>query len=244
MLRIKDLPDSERPREKMLSRGASTLSNNELLALIINSGNKQDSALGLASKVLALDKGGLRGLLNCQPEEYKSVEGIGTALACRICASVEFGRRIAAAPQTTRIRLDQPQKAVDLFMENMRHLQAEKLMVAMINSKGDLIAVEDVAMGGLYYANTAPREIFMKAVRKGAYGILLAHNHPSGDPTPSKEDIDLTKQVALSGELIGIKLIDHLIIGDGVYVSLKNIKRLVNPRVCKVSLDFFGLSDL
>ena len=106
-------------------------------------------------------------------------------------------------------------------MEDLRHLQAENLVVAMINSKGEIIARENVAMGGLYYANTEPREVFANAVRKGAYGIIIAHNHPSGDPSPSNEDIALTKQMLEAGKLLGIRLIDHIIIGDGVYVSLR-----------------------
>ena len=221
MIGIKDLPGSERPREKMLKYGAGSLTNNELLALIINSGTKKESALVLASRVLSLDHEGLRGLLNFRPEEYKKIEGIGIAVACRISAAVELGRRIAATPHSARIKLDKPEHAADIFMEDMRHLQSEKLMVAMINSKGEIIAKEDVAMGGLYYANTTPREIFANAVRKGAYGILLAHNHPSGDPNPSAEDLALTKQVFAAGKLLGISLIDHIIIGDGIYVSLR-----------------------
>ena len=221
MIKIKELPGSERPREKMLRYGSHSLSNNELLALIINNGTKKESALGLAERVLAVDNEGLRGLLNCQPEEFTKIEGIGNAVACRICAAVEFGRRIAASPQKQRIKANDPGSAAAVFMEDMRHLQTEKLVVAMISSKGEVIAKENVAMGGLYYANTEPREVYANAVRKGAYGIVIAHNHPSGDPDPSAEDIALTRQMDAAGQLLGIKLIDHIIIGDGVYVSLR-----------------------
>ena len=221
MFGIKDLPGSERPREKMMNLGAYSLTNSELLALIINNGTKEESALSLASRVLSLDDGGLKALLNFQPEEYTKIDGIGKAVACRICAAVELGRRIAASPQSQKIKMDKPAAAADVFMGDLRHLQKEKLKIAMLNSKGEIIAKEDVAIGGLYYTNTAPREIFSNAIRKGAYGILLAHNHPSGDPTPSEEDLALTKQVYAAGSLLGIKLIDHIIIGDGVYVSLK-----------------------
>ena len=221
MIGIKELPGSERPREKMMRYGMKSLSNSELLALIINSGSRKDSALDLAQKVLALDKEGLRGLLNCQPEEFTRIDGIGNATACRICAAAEFGRRIAASPIDTRILLDHPGSAAGYFMEDLRHLQSENLVVAMINSKGEIIARENVAVGGLYYANTEPREVFASAVRKCAYGIVMAHNHPSGDPEPSAEDVALTKQMFAAGQLLGIKLIDHIIIGNGIYVSLK-----------------------
>ena len=221
MIGIKDLPGSERPREKMLKLGACSLTNNELLALIINNGTKEESALTLASRVLSLDTDGIRGLLNFQPEEFTKIGGIGKAVACRICAAIELGRRIAASPTHERIKMNKPKLAAEVFMEDMRHLQSERLAIAMLNSKGDIIAREDVAMGSLYYANTSPREIFTNAVRKGAYGILLAHNHPSGDPTPSNEDIVLTKQLFAAGKLLDIHLVDHIIIGDGTYVSLK-----------------------
>ena len=221
MIGIKDLPECERPREKMFKYGPSGLTNNELLALIISNGTKKESAMALAGRVLSMESEGLRWILNCQPEEFKKINGIGDATACRICAAVEFGRRMAALPQNRRVKLDQAVTAAEYFMEDMRHLHSEILSVAMINSKGEIIGKETVAKGGLYYANTQPREIFANAVRKGAYGIIIAHNHPSGDPTPSTDDLSITEQIRAAGQLLGIRLIDHIIIGDGVYISLR-----------------------
>ncbi|MBQ6671361.1 MAG: DNA repair protein RadC [Firmicutes bacterium] len=223
MTGIKTLPGSERPREKMIRSGAGSLSNAELLSIIINCGIKGESALSLASRVLAMDQDGLSGLMNCQPEELMKIKGIGEASACRICASAELGRRISAAAPVNRIRLDCPGAAAGAFMEDLRHLRKEVLCVAMINTKGEMIAKETVASGGLYSACANPREIFSTAVRKGAYAILLAHNHPSGDPSPSAEDISMTRQLAEAGKILGIVLEDHIIIGDGRYTSLKEM---------------------
>ena len=220
---IKQMPKEERPRERMLLKGASTLTNPELLALLIGSGTKEDSSLSLAVSVLSLGGGSVRGLSNMQPEELMSLKGIGSASACRIAAAIELGRRISAAPPRKKIKLMGVSEAAGLFMEEMRHLQQEKLRVAMINAKGELMAMEDVALGGLYSASASPREIFANAVRKGAYGVILAHNHPSGDPTPSVDDLSVTKTISAAGRLLGIDLIDHIIIGDGRFVSLKEM---------------------
>ena len=223
MISIKDMPEGERPREKMMQQGSSALSNAELLALLIGSGNRDDSALSLAVHVLSLAEGSLRGLSNCQPEEYMSIKGVGKSCACRIAAAVELGRRMASAPPAQRVRLGDPDSAASLFMEEMRHLQQEKMRVAMINTKGELMAREDVSLGGIYSASASPREIFTNAVRKGAFGVVLAHNHPSGDPSPSAADISVTRQIADAGKLLGIQLMDHIIIGDGRFVSLKEM---------------------
>ena len=223
MISIKEMPEGERPREKMMQLGSACLSNAELLTLFIGSGNKEDSALSLAISVLSLAEGNLRGLSNCQPEEYMSIKGIGKSCACRIAAAVELGRRMATAPPQLRVKLGDPGSAATLFMEDMRHLQQEKMRVAMINIKGELMAREDVSLGGIYSASASPREIFKNAVRKGAYGVVIAHNHPSGDPSPSAADISVTRQIADAGKLLGIQLMDHIIIGDGRFVSLKEM---------------------
>ena len=152
-----------------------------------------------------------------------SIKGVGKSCACRIAAAVELGRRMASAPPAQRVRLGDPDSAASLFMEEMRHLQQEKMRVAMINTKGELMAREDVSLGGIYSASASPREIFTNAVRKGAFGVVLAHNHPSGDPSPSAADISVTRQIADAGKLLGIQLMDHIIIGDGRFVSLKEM---------------------
>ena len=223
MTSIKKMPEGERPREKMMQYGSASLSNAELLALLINCGTKDESALSLAVSVLSLAEGSLRELANLSVEEYKHIKGIGNACACRLIAAVELGRRIASTPPRQRLKLEDPSTTATLFMEEMRHLQQEKIRVAMINTKGELIAREDVSLGGMYSACASPRDIFASAVRKGAYGVVLAHNHPSGDPSPSAADISVTKQIAEAGKLLGIQLVDHIIIGDGRFISLKEM---------------------
>ena len=223
MVAIKDLPGSERPREKLMSGGASSLSNTELLAVIISSGSRGESALSIASGILALEDGGIRELSNIQPEEFMSVRGIGKAGASRIAAAVELGRRMSSAPPKSRLRGDSPGLIAAMFMDEMRHLQQERVSIVMINTRGEVIARENVAIGGLHSACASPREVFTNAVRKGAFGVILAHNHPSGDPSPSDDDIHITKQLAAAGDLLDIKLVDHIIIGDGRFVSLKEM---------------------
>ena len=217
---VRELPAAERPREKILSLGVKTLSNTELLAVLIASGTAKNSALGLASKVLALGEGSLASLAHCQPEEFTAIPGIGTAKACVLAAAMELGQRIANAPTKEKIKIACPADAADLFMGDMRFLKKEVMQVALVNVKSELIMRENVSVGGLSCTVTRPREVFATAIRKGAHGVILAHNHPSGDPTPSEEDILITKKLAEAGDLLGIPVVDHIIIGDGRYTSM------------------------
>ena len=223
MSTLKQMPGSERPREKLLRTGAGGLSNTELIALIVSNGTKDQSALEVSSGILSLEKDGIRGLVNCQPEEFMRVKGVGEALACRLCAALELGRRTAFCDSAEKTLMDRPSAAADIFMKDLRHLQKEKICLAMLNAKGEIVAKEEVASGGLSSACVSPREVFSNAVRKGAYAVVLAHNHPSGDPTPSAADITMTKRIVQAGELLGIKLEDHIIIGDGRYISLREM---------------------
>ena len=223
---VREMPASERPREKMLAQGPSALSNTELLALLIGSGSAGSSAVTLAANVLSLEEDSLAALSVCQPEDFMRVPGIGTAKACVITAALELGRRAATMPARTKICVNTPQDAAGLFLGEMRYLKKEVLQVAMINVKNELIMKERVSVGGLSSAVTQPREVFANAIRKGAFGVILAHNHPSGDPSPSKEDIRITKRLAKAGELLGIRVLDHIVIGDGCYVSFADRKLL------------------
>lgn len=223
---VREMPAAERPREKMLAQGAAALSNTELLALLIGSGSAGSSAVSLAAGVLSLEEDSLAALSCCQPEDFMRVPGIGTAKACVITAAFELGRRAATMPSGTKTCVNTPQDAAALFLGEMRYLKKEVLQVAMINVKNELIMKERVSVGGLSSAVTQPREVFANAIRKGAYGVILAHNHPSGDPSPSKEDIRITKQLVKAGEILGIRVIDHIVIGDGCYVSFADEKLL------------------
>lgn len=223
---LKELPRNERPREKILSLGVSNLSNAELLAILIASGTREESALVLAGRVLSMENGSLARLTACQPEEFQKIRGVGAAKSCMLVAAMELGRRIAVSPAESRIRLDTPDKVAELFMEEMRYLKKEVFRVAHLNVKNELIMKEDISVGGLHSAAAHPREVFQTAIKKGANAVILVHNHPSGDPTPSQADKTTTDQLVKAGKILGIQVLDHIVIGDGHYVSLKQQKML------------------
>ncbi len=220
-INIKSLPDSERPREKLLQYGAGSLSNAELLAILIGSGNRESSALDLANALLSREPSGISEFANYRPEEFKQLGGIGDARACVLCAAVEFGRRIAGSGSTFRRRIETPSDVAAINMEEMRRLPKEIFRVAMLNVKSELIMQEDISVGGISSSMSHPREVFAPAIRKGAYAVILLHNHPSGDPTPSQMDIQATKILVDAGNLLGIKVVDHILMGDGRYTSLR-----------------------
>ena len=223
---VREMPASERPREKMIAQGAAALSNTELLALLIGSGSGGASAISLAARVLSMEEDSLAALSGCQPEDFMRIPGIGTAKACVITAALELGRRAATMPARTKIPVDSPEAAAELFMGELRYLKKEVMEIALVNVKGELIMKERISVGGLSSAVTQPREVFANAIRKGACGVILAHNHPSGDPTPSAEDIRITKQLVKAGKILGIAVIDHIVIGDGCCVSFADRKML------------------
>lgn len=223
---LKELPKQERPREKMISQGVAQLSNAELIAILLASGTQKESALSLAHRVLSLAEGHPSRLVGCQPEEFQKISGIGTAKACTLVAALEFGRRMAASQPERRIRIDTPDRVADLFMEEMRYLKKEVFRVAHLNVKNELIMKEDISIGGLNSAVAHPREVFQTAVRKGTNAVILVHNHPSGDPTPSSADKSTTNQLVEAGHILGIRVLDHIVIGDGRYISFKREQML------------------
>ncbi len=218
---IKGLPGGDRPREKLFSRGVRELSNAELLAVILGSGTRGESSLRLADRVLSLEPSGLGEFARYQPEEFMKIPGIKEAKASSISAAIEFGRRVAAGEGGPRPLVDSPSKAAALFMNEMKDLRREELRVLMLNVKSELICCDTVSVGSLNSSISHPREVFAKAVRKGAYSVILMHNHPSGDPDPSASDLDTTRQLEAAGALLGIRVVDHIVIGDGSYVSFR-----------------------
>ncbi|QGU94909.1 DNA repair protein RadC [Clostridium bovifaecis] len=220
MLKIMDLPESERPRERLLKYGADVLSNNELLAIILRTGTPKENAINLSSRILN-QSGGLNGLLGLLPEEIMSLKGIGKAKASQIIAIGELAKRFKAYKSGDIYIIKQPKDAVSLVMEEMRYFKEEHLRVIMMNTKNMVISIKDVSIGSLNSSIVHPREVFSEAIRRNSASIIICHNHPSGDPTPSKEDINVTERLKECGKLLGIDLLDHLIIGNGKYVSLK-----------------------
>lgn len=217
---IKELPSEERPREKLIQFGADSLSNAELLAILIGSGTKKASALMLANRILAIEEG-ISYLTDCQPDELTQIPGMGLAKSCQIIAAIELGKRIATKPKTKRINIKSPDEVANLFIEEMRYLKKEYFKVLLLNTKNEIIMIENVSVGCLNSSVVHPREVFCTAIKKSACSMIAVHNHPSGNPTPSQADIDITKRLVEVGELLGIQVLDHLIIGDGTYISLK-----------------------
>lgn len=220
---IKDMPSDMRPREKLLSHGEASLNEHELLAIILGQGTRQTSALELANQLLSTYKG-LRHLQEASLEELTQAKGIGLAKAASIKAAVEIGRRIAVNVET-RFIIKSPadvRKYVNqVLMHEMRDYDREHFLVLYLDRKGGVKAKEDVSIGGLHSSIVHPREVFKTAVKRSAASIILAHNHPSGDPSPSKEDIDITHRLIDAGLIMGIEIIDHVIIGENSYCSFK-----------------------
>lgn len=217
---IKDIPIEERPRERLLKYGAEVLSNSELLAILIRTGTKSESAIKLAQRIVGTNEG-IRFVSSATVQELSQIKGIGGAKASQIKAAIELGRRLRNYRVDHKIVINKPEDAVDILMEDMRYLKKEHLRVIFLNTKNIIIEVKDLSIGSLSSSVVHPREIFSEAIRKSSSSIIVSHNHPSGDPTPSQEDINITRRLHEVGKLIGIDLLDHLIIGDGNYISLK-----------------------
>ncbi len=221
-MKIKRLPDEERPREKLLTQGKEALNNAELMAILLRTGTKEKSALELAHEIIAINEDGLPGLCDNTPEELSHIRGIGKAKACQILAAIELGQRVATYPRKARPSIGNPGDIVNLFMEKMRYYKKEHFCTLLLDTKGKIIEEVEVSVGDLNSAPVHPREVFKQAVKRSAAAVVLIHNHPSGDPSPSKEDLDMTVRLTESANILGISIIDHIIIGDGVYMSMKS----------------------
>ena len=218
--RIKDYPQELRPRERMEIIGAQNLSDRELLAIILATGSKDSNVLELAEAILN-KYGGFVGLVGLSQEELMENHGIGQAKAATILAVMEIGKRISSKHLKYRPVITGVDDAVQLLMEKMRYLDREHFQAVLLNTKNAVLDIEDISIGTLNSSLVHPREVFKQAIKKSANVVLLGHNHPSGDPTPSPEDLQITKRLAEAGKLIGIEVLDHIIIGDRNYYSFK-----------------------
>ena len=218
---IKKMPVCERPRERMQQDGAHTLSNAELIGILLSSGTQNMSAIELGRSVLSHQTEGLTFLRNATIEELCSIKGIGPAKACQILAAVELGKRISLTGKSQRYKIKSPEDISRLMMENLRYLNKEKFSSILLNTKHEVLNIEEVSVGSLNASIVHPREVFISAIKKSSSAIILVHNHPSGDPTPSKEDIQITRRLIESGKLLGIQVLDHVIIGDNIYFSMR-----------------------
>lgn len=217
---MRDLPAQERPRERMERYGAGALGVAKLLAIILRVGNTRVSAIQLG-QLLVSNFGGLRNLAAASVQELSQISGIGLAKACQLQAAFELGKRLATSGNVPHSVITSPDTAANLVMEEMRYLREEHFRVIFLDTRNQEIVSRDISVGSLNASIVHPREIFKAAISHSAAAIILVHNHPSGDPTPSKEDLALTARIREAGELIGIPVLDHLIIGDGRFLSLK-----------------------
>ncbi|KAJ3196310.1 DNA repair protein RadC [Paenibacillus sp. FSL R5-0517] len=217
---MRDIPQEERPRERMMEYGAGALSHAELLAILLRTGTRQESAVHMAQRILT-ETGGIRSLMDLSLEELTAMKGIGNAKAVQLKAGIELGHRIAKSRLTQSASIRTPRDAADILIEQLRYLQKEHFVCLFLNSKNHIIAQETLSMGSLNASIVHPREVFRAAIKCSSASIVCAHNHPSGDPTPSPEDIQITKRLIEAGAIVGIDVLDHIIIGDGTYVSLK-----------------------
>ncbi|MUK86972.1 DNA repair protein RadC [Ornithinibacillus sp. L9] len=217
---IKDVPKEDRPRERLLKLGASHLSNQEILAILLGSGTKEESVMALANRVL-MHFEGLKLLKDATIEELTAIKGIGSAKGVLILSAIEIGKRMNEYKPLERYVIRSPEDGADYIMEELRSLKQEHFVVLFLNTKNQIIHRQTIFIGSLNASIVHPREVFREAVKRSAASIIVAHNHPSGDPTPSQEDIHVTRRLVESGKMIGIELLDHLVIGDRKFVSLK-----------------------
>lgn len=221
IMKMNELPIGEKPREKLLRSGVESLSTAEIIAIILRTGTRRKSALELAAEILSMDKRGLRYIAECSPEELKSVSGLGSAKACELIAALELGKRLTGLPAEQRDTIKCSNDIAELFMARLRYEKKERFSCLLINARGEIIEESEISVGDLTSSASHPREVFASAIKRGAGSIAFVHNHPSGNPEPSPSDIETTQRLVEVGNLLGIPVIDHIIIGDGIYVSLK-----------------------
>ncbi|WP_332647160.1 RadC family protein [Lysinibacillus sp. 54212] len=219
-LKIRDVHEADRPRERLIRQGSHSLSNQELLAILLRTGTKEESVLSLANRIL-MNFEKLHALKHATIEEIMEIKGIGEAKAVQLLAAIELGKRLAQKEMDSRFTIRSPEDAAHFLMPEMSPLQQEHFVVLFLNVKNQVLHKQTIFIGSLNASIVHPREIFREAVKRSAASIICAHNHPSGVPTPSPEDIEVTTRLHEAGVIIGIDLIDHIIIGDHQFISLK-----------------------
>lgn len=225
-MKIKMLPQDERPVEKAVFAGVSTLTNTELVAVLLGSGSREKSAIGLAEEILSCDECGIAYLAETSVNELMQIGGVGQTKAVRLLAGIELGRRISAKPREKRLQIRGTEDVANFFMEELRHEKREIFKALLLNAKGEVMSAETISIGELTAAPVHPREVFCQAVKKSAAAVIFVHNHPSGDPTPSKDDLLTTRRLIECGELLGIKVVDHVIIGEAAFRSIASVMEM------------------
>src|SRR3990172_457224 len=217
---IRDLPASERPRERLRAFGPSALSNAELLAIILRTGAAGESVLSVATRAL-VRFGGLGGLARASLGQLQAEKGIGQAKAIEVQAALELGKRLFALGPQERPQVRSPQDGANLLLAEMGYLEQEHLRVVLLNTRNQVLSIAEVYRGSVNTSLIRVGEVFRSAVRENCPAVVVVHNHPSGDPTPSQEDIEVTREMVQAGKLLDIEVLDHLIIGQQKFISLK-----------------------
>ena len=228
-LTIKEMPEDARPRERLERSGSASLSNQELLAIILSTGSvaggKKYTAIDLATQLLKKFES-LKGIAQADFEQLKEVSGIGPAKACQVMAAFELGKRVAIFSGDSKPMIRQPTDVFEYFSTQMSLLTHEEFLVVVLDTKNRLIKHEFISKGTLNASIVHPRDVFRIAIIHSAAAVILLHNHPSGDPTPSSEDLDITRRLVEAGILLGINVLDHIIIAGAKFMSLKEMKLL------------------
>ena len=222
-MKIKEKPQSESPYEKLEMYGAQALSNAELLAIIIKNGTKEESSVMLAQKILSMQKStqdSLRFLQDISIKEFMSIKGIGKVKAIQLLAVCELTKRISRPIKNFNVQIKSPQDVADLLINELKYEKREIVKVLMLNVKNNILKIQDIALGGTSFAVFEIKDVLKEAIKIGAPKIILVHNHPSGDPTPSHDDIELTQKLEQVSKMLEIELLDHVVIGDGKYKSI------------------------
>lgn len=223
-MKIKELPTAERPYEKLELHGEKNLSDAELLAIIIKTGTKSETSVEVAQKLLALNDNfnceNLSFLKDLSLEEMKKIKGIGRIKAIQLKAICELATRMSRPTNYTQIQVRRPKDIATLLMNDMKYLKREVAKVVMLNSKNYIMKIIDIAYGSTNFANISIKEVLTEVIKSGAPNFMLVHNHPSGDSTPSKSDVDMTNHIYEAAQMLGIELKDHIVIGNAEYTSI------------------------
>ncbi|MBM3956525.1 MAG: DNA repair protein RadC [Gemmatimonadetes bacterium] len=220
---MRDFPAEERPRERLRSYGPGHLTNAELMAILLRSGLVGENVLAMATRLLARF-GGLDGIARAGYDELCAEKGVSHAKACQILAALELGRRFASLAPADRPAVGSPQDVANMLMPEMSMLEQEHFRVVLLNAKNHVLGVQPVYIGNVDSAVVRPAEVFTEAVRRTCPRVVIVHNHPSGDPTPSPEDVDITKRIIEAGRVLDIDVLDHIVIGRQRFVSMKERK--------------------
>lgn len=221
-LMIREMATDERPRERMLQFGPAALSNSELLAILLNTGVRGESVMTMSHRLLN-DHGSLVGLNRMDVLELSKVKGVGVSKSTKVKAGFELGRRLIAVSNEDTVRIESPDDVFNLVGSEMAALEQEQLRAIIVDTKHRVITTRMVYQGSVNSASVRPAEVFREAIRFNGVAIVLVHNHPSGDPTPSSADVSVTMDLVQAGDILDVKLLDHIIIGQGRHVSLKRL---------------------